>query len=205
MNELNQFLTQQNLFIVATVAAIVLLAYLLLRLIRYLIHTSDDRKTAKVIKGVGSDYLRNIAIPDEIDGYVFVDYLILLPSGILVVDVQNYKGFLFGGEKMDQWTQMIGHKSYKFDNPLYGNLARVHVIRTHLNKVPVEGRVVFSNVGQFPKGIPQGVSMLNSLRQDVTDILANSPVPEHIQAAWNQLKSMAKEARFNLNQQRIRV
>ena len=53
-----------------------------------------------------------------IDGFFFIDYLILLPRRILALNLQSLEGNVFGGENIELWTQVENNKSAKFKNPL---------------------------------------------------------------------------------------
>lgn len=155
--------------------------------------TADERRVLKAVKAMSRTYLRDLIIPDGLDGFLAIDYLLLTPGGVLVLDVQNYGGVLFGGERIDQWTQMVGHRSYKFDNPLRQNISRVQAVKALIPDVPVKGRVVFGNNGSFPKGVPAGVSMLGGLKEDLASLFSDEQIPESWLAAWEQVVAQAQQ------------
>lgn len=171
---------------------LVLLLVLLSAVQRYMRATAEQRKIKRVILKSAVQFMPNIELPDEVAGAVHVDYLMLTPGGIIVIDVLNCRGILFGGEKLDMWSQLVGRKSYKFENPLPHNQTRVQTIRQLVGeKVPVEGRVVFSSAGTFPKGVPEGVSMIDTLQQDLAHFMVNSSVPQLVMDAWEKLRARA--------------
>ncbi len=142
----------------------------------------------KTLQRISADSISNVVIRDEVDGYIPIDYLCLTASGICVVDIKDYRGLLFGGATTDQWTQVIDNRSYKFDNPLYQNKARVHAIKIMLNEeIPVFGCVVFTNAGKFPKDKPEGVHMQDALEQEL-QLEDQSQVPEKYKSVWAKLK-----------------
>ncbi len=156
----------------------------------------ETNKIKKIVKEMGVDFIQDAALPDGLEGFVFIDYLILTPAGILVVDVQNYNGFLFGGAAVNEWTQMIGHQSYKFNNPIPVNQHHVQSVLTHADDVPVRGRIVFTSLGNFPKGIPAGVSTAGSFKEDVAfafNAVGNS-IPEIYRQTWTNLLAIVKES-----------
>lgn len=161
---------------------------------RVLQKNKETNKIRKIVKEMGADFIQDAALPDGLEGFVFIDYMILTPSGILVVDVQNYNGFLFGGEAVDEWTQMIGHQSYKFNNPIPVNQHHVQSVLTHAGDVPVHGRIVFTSLGNFPKGIPVGVSTAGSFKEDVAVNVVGSSIPEIYRQTWNNLLAIVKES-----------
>jgi len=171
---------------------IVMLLVLFSKVQRYMRVTAEDRKIKRIVLKTAVQYMPNIELPDEVEGAVHVDYLMLMPGGIVVVDVLNCRGILFGADKMDTWSQLVGRKSYKFENPLPYNQTRVQSIKLLVDpKVPVEGRVVFSSAGKFPKGVPEGVSMIDTLQDDLAHLAVYGEVPQLIKDAWEKLRSRA--------------
>lgn len=80
-------------------------------------------------------------------GTTQVDHVLVSVYGIFVIETKNYKGWIYGGEYAEQWTQNIyGYKS-KFLNPLRQNYGHV-VSLMHLLGLPKEAFipiVAFSN------------------------------------------------------------
>lgn len=152
----------------------------------------------RVIERLAAAHVRDAVLPNGIDGMTQVDYLLLTPSGIVVADVKRYQGYLFGGEHIELWTQVIDNRSYKFPNPLFKNDMDVMAVRERVPGTPVSGRLIFLGEGSFPKGRPERVSMLDTLAEDLglasaTDIKsagtrdAVAAGSERYQAAWTAL------------------
>ena len=200
-NFLNKINTNPEFaFIVYSVAIFVVLV---LVVVLFIVRRNADKHNIKsIIKDIGNDFIQDVALPDGMDGYVFVDYLVLTPTGILVVDVENYNGFLFGGDHIDEWTQMIGHKSYKFKNPLPHHQQNVQSVISHTGTVPVQGRLVFTSEGSFPKGIPDGVSTAGSLKQDVSKSVVGNSIPAIFQEVWKELGIKSLESNQQLGKKR---
>ena len=193
--------TNPEYFYIA-IGVFVALCGLLWVIIKFINKDAENKKIKKVLKSIGTDFVQNVAIPDGLEGFVFFDYMVLTPTGILVVDVQNYNGYLFGGETVDDWTQMIGRKSYKFKNPLPRNEHHVQSVKEHTGDVPVQGRIVFTSMGKFPKGIPKGVSTTGSLKDDVSFSVVGNAIPEIFQKTWNELLAIVNEANQKVSLQR---
>jgi len=168
---------------------------------RLLFKNKESNKIKRIVKEIAADYVQDAALPDGLEGFVFIDFLVLTPTGILVIDVQNYNGFLFGGEAVDEWTQMIGHQSYKFKNPIPINQHHVHSVTTHAGDVPVQGRIVFTSLGNFPKGIPDGVSTTGNFKNDVSISVVGNSVPELYQQAWIKILAIVKKSKKKLTAQ----
>lgn len=170
---------------------VLLMAYVV---IRRLAKTRTLRKTRRVMRKLGHKMLADIMLPDGTDNLIHVDYLLLTAVGIFVIDIKDYTGMLFGGEKVDQWTQMIGRNSYRFENPLFQNESRVLAVRNLVGDVPVHGYVVFTNAGQFPKGVPGNTFMLDTFLSEVGYSKRGSgKVPPAALEAWGNLKGVMSE------------
>ena len=153
----------------------------------YLKRTVEYRTIKRIVKGWKGQFCNNVVLHDGLDSYIFIDYLIKLPNLILVINTYNYEGYLFGGESVDQWAHLVRYKSYKFDNPLYKLFESIHVLKDRVKDTRVEGRIVFSNNGSFPKGMPTGVSLLDTLNDDISQ-LVNSSQEMVNDDIWESLK-----------------
>ncbi|MEK6750121.1 MAG: nuclease-related domain-containing protein [Pseudomonadota bacterium] len=193
MSEFTQLLADYTIEIAIALGALTILAMLAALWMRYLRNTADKRRNLKIIRELGTQYLHDVLVPDGVDGFVAIDFLVLTPGGIVVVDMQNYSGLLFGGERTENWTQMLGFRGYKFTNPLPANRLRIQAVKMSVPGVPVAGRVVFSSSGRFPKGIPEGVSMLSTLKDDIAPLMKNDVGPPNLQKAWETLLSKVRE------------
>jgi len=144
----------------------------------------------KSLKKLGSDLLSSVSVSDEVEGEFHFDHLCLTTSGIVVVDVKDFRGLLFGGANTDQWTQLIDSKSYKFDNPLYHNREKVQIIKSLVDEeIPVHGCVVFTEAGSFPKDQPDGVFTQNGLEDDFKYHEQSGQINPKYDNVWQNLKS----------------
>lgn len=164
-----------------------------------------QRHAQKIIQSLGVKHLHNLVLPDGIDGLVFIDYLLLSPSGFIVLDVDHIEGHLFGGETVDQWSQVINNKTYKFNNPLYANQRKCQAVIWNIEQqagidnkpdCQIHGWVTFTNAGNFPKGIPEQVCMIDELKQSLNDLTrADQPINETLNTAWEALHNLSIDTR----------
>ena len=154
----------------------------------------ERRALRRCIASVAADHLRDVALPDGNDGWFHVDFLLLSPAGIVVVDLRDLPGLIFGGEQMTEWTVMQKTRRFTFANPLGALYDRVAVVRQIAGEgVPVEGRVVFTDRGSFPKGHPPQVTRLGSLASALPPLTggeADSDV-ERLRPAWERVRAVA--------------
>lgn len=146
------------------------------------------RGVSRAIKKLGVETVSDVMINDDVEGPIHIEHLCLTPAGIAVVDIKDYRGYLFGGANTDQWTQVIDNRSYRFENPLHRNKDRVRAIETLVNEVPIFGCVVFTNAGTFPKDKPAGVYMQDNLHSGLCITGKKSEVSQVYITEWQQLK-----------------
>ncbi len=122
------------------------------------------RDLAERFRAVSEDRLQDVLLPDGSGGWFHVDFLLLSAAGLVVVDLRDLAGLVFGSEQMTEWTVMDKQRRTTFANPLGPLYDRVAVVRQLAGDgVPVQGRVVFTSRASFPKGHPPLVTRLDSL------------------------------------------
>jgi len=195
-------LTQQQItrFTVAFFSVLLVIT-LIVWVIRYFRNTAQDRRIEHTIKTESESYVKNIVLSDGMYGYLFADYLILMKGNIIALDVHHLEGYIFGGDQIDQWAQVINSKSNKFKNPLY----RVRLIQQQIKQLvdgaDVEARVLFGATSTFPKGIPDGVLRFDSLREDLNHLNKNDYMAESMSRIWQELMEIAKQHKQRYQQE----
>lgn len=76
--------------------------------------------------------LSDLIIPFS-GGSAQIDNLVVSPYGIFVIEVKNYKGWIFGNEKDANWVQNIYGKKNYFMNPLRQNFKHIKALSEYLN------------------------------------------------------------------------
>lgn len=145
----------------------------------YLFHT---------VKKLGNDVMQNIILPDGMDGTVCIDNLVLMPDRILVLSVGRYQGAVFASENIDIWTQVLGKRSYKFNNPLLKLEQDIAAVRAHAPKIRVDGILVFSSDVHFPKGKPDNVISAPEAKRRFGST-HNKKINNEYLNAWNEIKN----------------
>jgi hypothetical protein len=150
------------------------------------------RMLARKVGSVALDQLQDVILPDGNGGWFHVDFVLLTPTGLLVIDLRDVAGLIFGSEHMTEWTVMQKTRRFTFANPLGPLYDRIAVVRMIAGDgVPVEGRVVFTDRGTFPKGHPEHVTRLASLADEFPplDRAQAEPAVARWQAGWEQLRN----------------
>src|SRR6202795_4720949 len=117
----------------------------------------------KRLERVAFEAAHQVLVPDGMGGFIHVDHLLLTPRGVLVLDTRRVAGLIFGGDQMSDCTVMGRGRRYTFDNPQPALYDRIAAVKALVGDVPVEGRLLFSNVGKFTKGFPKWVLMLDGI------------------------------------------
>ena len=187
-------LTQAQLVLIAVgVVALVLLVVFGSR--AWVIRRRDARRVARVTAG-SADYLRNVLVPDGNGGDYHLDFVLLTSRGVVIIDMRDFVGIVFGGDQMTSWTLMSGPSRTTFVNPqagLYDRIASVKAIAQDA-ETPVEGRIVFTKRAKFPKGLPRFTVMLESVAAEFPKLGAAEleiAVAKY-RLAWARLKAAAK-------------
>jgi len=102
----------------------------------------------------------------ESDGEILIDQLLLTSQGLLILELKDVEGAVFGSDKMEDWTVISAQRRYTFPNPQHGLYDRIAAVRHIVRQVPVAGRVVFLDGAEFNKGMPGLVSTLDQLLEE---------------------------------------
>jgi hypothetical protein len=146
--------------IVAAVIALIVWIYVLIRAYRY------RKALDAAIANVAYEMLKNVLIPNGNGGQIHVHYLLLTQRGLLVADLLDRPGAIFGGDQMLEWTAIGKKQRYTFPNPQHALYDRMAAVRLLTGEVPVEGRLLFTVKSDFPKGKPRNVLRIDDLTDD---------------------------------------
>jgi hypothetical protein len=158
----NDFLaTDQNNWMYAGAAIVVLLVVWLI----YRRRIGGDR-LQRVLDEISYDRVDGILIPNGDDGEIQIDHLLLTARGLLIVDIKDVAGTVFGSDKMEKWTVISNRHRFTFSNPQPALYDRIAAVRQIVRQVPVEGRVIFLDEAEFTKGVPDLVAGIDQLQAD---------------------------------------
>lgn len=174
---------------ITILVAIVLVIFILVSAMPALREYLNERKINKSIQQLGSQYLKQVILPDSLGGSIFLDYIVLAQHSIILVILKNFRGTIFCADNIDQWTQLIGNRSYKFPNILQQLDSDILSVNTLVKDVDVTGLVVFTSDCEFPKGKPEHVKSINELTCSGIDTQLHS---EKLLNAWYKLKELTQ-------------
>jgi hypothetical protein len=123
-------------------------------------------KLHRTLKEIAHDRLDAVVIPNGDDGEIQIDYLLLTSQGLLILHIKDVQGTVFGSDKMQDWTVISEDRRYTFSNPQPALYDRIAAVRQIVKQVPVAGRVLFLDGGEFTKGVPGLVCNLDELLEE---------------------------------------
>lgn len=183
----NEVISQYVLY---TAVALLVVAVILIINRRKINHIWLNVKTRYKLKRLGYKQISNFQCPDGLGHYFTIDRLILRHDGITLVVSKQYPGKIFCADNIDDWTQMLGLKSYRFKNPLDDLDYQIKAISALIPGVPVNGFLFFDHQATFPKGHPERVIYLDKIPDELKRS-NNVKVETSVMSAWKQLTSIA--------------
>lgn len=121
------------------------------------------RSAERRLRAVANDFLAGFIIPDGDDGEIHVEYALLTVRGIIIIDVKDVDGNVFGSDSMQDWTVISDKRRFTFSNPQYALYDRLAAIKRLVPDIPVTGHVAFMKNAHFNKGQPSDVILLDTL------------------------------------------
>lgn len=111
------------------------------------------RKLKRLMKAEDTIYT-NIYLPGLNTTHTELDLLVVSKKGLIVYEVKNYGGYIYGSKQDTHWTQVLNYFSkHKFYNPLRQNYAHHKALENYL-AIPFESVypvVSFSNRSRLSK------------------------------------------------------
>ncbi len=141
-----------------------------------------EKRVARKLSWLSEEYitLNDVLLPTRY-GTTQIDHIVVSPYAIFVIETKNYKGWIFGHQDSEEWTQsLLGKKrmwgwsseQHKFRNPIRQNLAHFRAVRD-----------ILKDIGDFTI-IP---IVAFSDRADL-----NITTPNHTVINWSDLRAVIK-------------
>ncbi|MDJ0712404.1 MAG: nuclease-related domain-containing protein [Woeseiaceae bacterium] len=117
----------------------------------------------RALADISYERIDALVIPGADEGEIQVDRLLLTSQGLLILEIKDVQGTVFGSDKMSDWTVISEDRRFTFSNPQPALYDRIAAVRQIVRQVPVEGRVLFLDGADFTKGVPSLVCSLEDL------------------------------------------
>lgn len=147
------------------VAVLLLLLLLFVRLRR----RGGERSLSRLFAAIAFERIDGLVVPNGDDGEIQIDHLLLTANGLLIVDVKDVAGVVFGSDKMQDWTVINEERRFTFANPQPALYDRIAAIRAIVRQVPVTGRILFLDGAAFTKGVPRLVCQFDELLDEFAE------------------------------------
>lgn len=130
-----------------------------------------------------------------------IDIVVATEVGIIVVEVKEYSGWIFGVGHNSHWIQLLnyGKNKYSFYNPIFQNDGHIRCLRSQLTQfadVPFYSLIVFygSCVLKKVSFIPNGISIVKSdyALEAMSNILQNNTLVNY--SNMYEISELLKEA-----------
>lgn len=124
----------------------------------------------------------DVVVPSG-NGTTQIDHILVSPFGILVIETKNMNGWIFGSGNQPQWTQMMGRRKYRFQNPLRQNYRHTKCLSEFLglNHDLFHSIVYFTGEAAFKTPMPANVmdrGLSSHIRGFSTVVFSESQVQE---------------------------
>jgi hypothetical protein len=144
------------------------------------------------ISSIAYEMLKNVLVPNGNGGQIHIHYLLLTQRGLLVLDLLDHPGAVFGGDQMIEWTVIGKKRRFTFANPQHALYDRIAAVRLLTGEVPVDGRVLFTLRSDFPKGKPRYVVRIDNLTDDFPPVdAARGNITAAFGDVWANVKKNA--------------
>jgi hypothetical protein len=145
-------------------------------------------------------------------GYSQIDLVVAAKAGIIVFEVKDYSGWIFGNGQYREWTQVLayGQEKYRFYNPIMQNNKHIGELRKQLKQseyIPFYSVVVFYGdcVLKDISFVPDGTFLVKSERvlEALNIILTKNELAKYSDKF--EVVKVLKEAVYNGNIKEIQT
>ncbi|PJK14428.1 nuclease [Lysobacteraceae bacterium NML07-0707] len=120
------------------------------------------RKTARTLDSSVYRVFEDLVLDDE-KGLTQIDHVYVSVYGVFALETKNMGGWIFGGERQREWTQVFPKVKRRFQNPLHQNYRHQKALERMLglSAGQVHSVVVFAGNAQFKTNMPAQVCYLD--------------------------------------------
>lgn len=169
-----------------------LTAFALTLLLWKLVYTRRSSEPRRRFRKSSTAFLADFLIPDGEGGEIHIENALLCKRGIIVVNIKDVAGNVFGSDSMQEWAVITGDNRYTFGNPQDGLYDRTAAVKRIVPDVPVVGYIAFTDTAEFSKGFPKHVVGLSSLLDELEkEYSEQNAAPDAFYPSWEKLVAAA--------------
>jgi hypothetical protein len=110
-----------------------------------------------------------------------IDHILISRFGVFVIETKDYSGWIFANAKHANWTQVVFHVKFQFQNPIFQNFRHVRAVREMLDFLApdtIKPAVLFVGDAEFRTQIPPGVFNLSGfidfVREQTAEVMSRN-------------------------------
>ena len=121
-----------------------------------------EKNISNLLEKLDSDKyitINDILIKNEKGNTSQIDHLVVSVYGLFVIETKNYKGWIFGNEKAEKWSQVIYRQKNFFRNPVKQNWSHIYALKSILKD--------YSDLRYVPIVVFTGSAVLKQITSNV--------------------------------------
>lgn len=187
LNNLSNQIRLESEVIAIAIAVLVIVVVSLVNRKRLLVRFREWR-IQRNLDQIGCEQIRELVCSDGLEGHYNIDRLALLQNAILLISYKPYGGNIYCAERIAEWTQVVGQKSFKFENPIFELENQLTALKLLTGTTQLKGYLFFNYNAEFPKGHPDMVLHPEKLPENFLNV-DPATVKAEIRAAWELAKA----------------
>lgn len=152
-----------------------------------------EHRVAHILSKLPKDryqVINNLLLRTSSGSTTQIDHVVISQYGIFVIETKFYKGWIYGGENSEFWTQNIYGNKYTLRNPILQNAGHVRALRQLLKDygdIPFIPIVAFSR--QATLGVSSGTPVIywNQIRKVIGQFKEKRIAPDAVTGIYNKL------------------
>jgi hypothetical protein len=133
----------------------------------------------------------DFVLPDGMDGWVHIEWLLLRHDGIHVLETLEGTGQLIAGDNLLNWT-LVGRRRFVFPSPLPELERKQAAVKLLVNKIPVQCYVIMGDQLKLARAHPRSVIAFSELPERLRPVGGASAVPPDYAQLWDRLMAAAR-------------
>lgn len=143
-----------------------------------------------------------------------IDHVVVSVYGIFVIETKFYKGWIYGGENSEYWTQNIYGNKYRLRNPIQQNQGHIRALRFLLKEygnIPYISIVAFSRQASLGVDAHTPVIYWDEIRRTINQFENNALTQSQVRNIYHYLlahnvedKEAKKEHIYNVRHNELK-
>jgi hypothetical protein len=152
------------------------------------------RRLRRCLTEIAVEKRANLVLPDDFEGWVHVQRLLLRPDGIHLIEVLEGRGQVIAGDVLPDWT-IVGRRRFVFPNPLPELERKLASVRSLVGQTPVSALLVMGAGLEFARARPRKVIPFSELPERLHVLAPNAVIRADYREAWEQLLAVSHPGR----------